>query len=206
MNLKKKDTPISPFAEVIATSTAEFTAQCLESPNLDFPVLPALGSWVKTIDELSGQAVYAIVCYAAAAPMDSIHRAQALGLSLQQLRLEQPQIFAMIKAEFRTAIMGFQGNGQTYQHLPPQPPQIHQAVYPCTSLELSPFAQNPLFLRTILHFGGGPVDAVIAATLRQMYQQQNYDQAWLIQAGRNLNTLLKEDYDRLRGILEQIHP
>lgn len=206
MNVTEESDSTLACGEVIATSTAEFSAQCFDSPTLDFPILPALGSWVKTTDELSGLTVYGVVCYGAAAPLDSIHRAQALGLSLQQLRSEQPQIFAMIKAEFRAAMIGFQSKGELYQHLPPQPPQLHQAVYTCTGLELVPFAQNPLFLRTILQFGGGSVDAVIAATLRQMYHQQNYDQAWLIQAGRNLNTLLREDYDRLRGILEQVHP
>jgi len=33
------------LAEVVVTSTTEFLAQCLEPDNLDFPVMPAFGSW-----------------------------------------------------------------------------------------------------------------------------------------------------------------
>jgi hypothetical protein len=32
------------------------------------------------------------------------------------------------------------------------------------------------------------------------------DRDWLVQAGRALSILLKDDYDRLRMILSQIHP
>ncbi len=95
------------IAEVIETSTTEFLAQCLEPDDLSFPVMPAFGSWVKSVDEESGNQVYAVVYYATTMPIDSIHRARALGLSLQDLREQQPQIFAMLKTEFRAAIVGF---------------------------------------------------------------------------------------------------
>jgi len=32
------------------------------------------------------------------------------------------------------------------------------------------------------------------------------DRSWLVEAGRSLSVLLKDDYDRLRLILSQIHP
>ena len=96
------------FAEVIETSTTEFLAQCLEPEDLSFAVMPPFGSWVKSVDEESGNQVYAVVYHATTSPIDSVHRARALGLSLQDLREQQPQIFAMLKTEFRAAIVGFQ--------------------------------------------------------------------------------------------------
>ncbi|OLP18828.1 hypothetical protein BST81_08825 [Leptolyngbya sp. 'hensonii'] len=200
------------FAEVIETATTEFLAQCLDPESLDFPAMPSFGSWVKAVDEASGNQVYAVVCYATTSPIDSVHRARALGLSLQDLREQQPQIFAMLKTEFRAAIVGFKTDGSGrqadlfYQHLPPRPPQIHQAVYRCEPAEIIAFTEQLDFLRTILETAGTPVDALVAATVREVYQLRQFDRAWLVQAGRTISVLLKDDYDRLRVILSQIHP
>lgn len=200
------------LAEVIETATTEFLAQCLEPEDLSFPVMPPFGSWVKAIDEESGNQIYAIVYYATTSPIDSVHRARALGLSLQELREQQPQIFAMLKTEFRAAIVGFQlpvsRQGEApiiYQHLPPRPPQVHQAVYRCSEDEIITFSEKLDFLRTLLQMSGAPVDALVAATIREVYYLRKAERSWLVQAGRSLSLLLKDDYDRLRMILNQIH-
>lgn len=201
------------IAEVIETATTEFLAQCLDPEDLSFPVMPPFGSWVKSVDEESGNQVYAVVYHATTLPIDSVHRARALGLSLQDLREQQPQIFAMLKTEFRAAIVGFeQGKKATrssvtvYQYLPPRPPQIHQAVYLCESEAIIHFSEQLDFLRTLLQVNGAPVEALTAAAIREIYQLRKADRNWLVKAGRTLSVLLKDDYDRLRFILSQIHP
>ncbi len=205
--------PANHIAEVIETATTEFLAQCLEPENLSFPVMPPFGSWVKAIDEESGNLIYAVVYHATTGPIDSVHRARALGLSMTELREQQPQVFAMLKTEFRAAIVGYRSgaavpdlfNTPIYQHLPPRPPQIHQAVYGCDPSEIIQFSQTLDFLRTLLQVTGAPVDALTAATIREVYQLRQADREWLVQAGRMLSLLLKDDYDRLRIILSQIH-
>ena len=213
--------PTGYFAEVIETATTEFLAQCLEPEDLSFAVMPPFGSWVKAQDEESGNQIYAVVYHATTSPIDSVHRARALGLSLQELREQQPQIFAMLKTEFRAAIVGFQtpdnrtnGNGDRtpslfggtiYQHLPPRPPQIHQAVYQCDPAEILSFSEQLDFLRTLLQVGSAPVDALTAAAVREVYRLRQADRTWLVSVGRSLGVLLKEDFDRLRVILSQIH-
>ena len=144
----------SHFAEVIETRTTGFLAQCLEPEELSFPKMPPFGSWVKSFDEETGNKIFGIVTYVTTAPIDSVHRARALGLSLEDLREQQPQIFAMLKTEFETAIVGFETlsqpangkrarAGEIYQYLPPRPPQIHQAVYHCeTAAEVVDFSNE----------------------------------------------------------------
>ena len=68
------------------------------------------------------------------------------------------------------------------------------------------FTKELDFLRTLLFINGAPVDSLVAATIRGIYQLRKYDREWLIKAGRHLSILLKDDYDRLRYILSQIHP
>lgn len=119
------------IGEVIETSTTQFVAQCLEPEDLNFPSMPPFGSWVKSFDEESGNKIFAVVTNVTTAPIDSVHKARALGLSLAELRQQQPQIFAMLKTEFQAAIVGFEtppdpqqngfnpGEGKIYQYLPP---------------------------------------------------------------------------------------
>ena len=198
------------FAEVIETATTEFLAQCLEPETLSFPPMPPFGSWVRSVDEESGNYIYGVVYYATTMPIDSVHRARALGMTLEDLREEQPQIFAMLKTEFRSAIVGYKSPASEtpviYQHLPPRPPQIHQAVYSCEAQEVIDFSEKLDFLRTLLLINGAPVDALCAATMREIYKLRKHDRSWLVKAGRNLSVLLRDDYDRLRVILSQIHP
>jgi hypothetical protein len=201
------------IAEVIETTSCEFLAQCLEPEDLSFPSMPPFGSWVSAVDEESGNRIYAVVYYATTMPVDSVHRAVALGLSLRDLREEQPQIFAMLKTEFRAAIVGFEqpgeaqvSSGRIYQYLPPRPPQIHQAVYRCQPEEIINFTEQLDFLRTLLCVSGAPVESLTAAAIREVYQLRKADRQWLIKTGRTLSVLLKDDYDRLKFILSQIHP
>jgi hypothetical protein len=200
------------IAEVIETATTEFLAQCLEPEDLTFPAMPAFGSWVQSHDAETGNRIYAVVYHATTSPIDSVHRARALGMSLEELKEQQPQIFAMLKTEFRAAIVGYQARPAqpretvlTFQHLPPRPPQIHQAVYTCDAEDVIAFSEHLDFLRTLLQVNGAPTDALAAAVIRMIYQLRQADRSWLVQAGRMLNLLLKDDYDRLRVILSQVH-
>jgi hypothetical protein len=204
------------IAEVIETSTTEFLAQCLEPEDLSFPAMPPFGSWVKSYDEEANNQIYGVVYHATTSPIDSVHRARALGLSLADLREQQPQIFAMLKTEFRVAIVGYQPmqrgpqgfclGDQIYQHLPPRPPQVHQAVYSCPVDEVMAFTETLDFLRILLQVSGVPSDSLVAAAIREVYQLRRLERDWLVQAGRMVGMLLKDDYDRLRLILSQIHP
>ena len=203
----KRDRHPQHLAEVVATSTTEFLAQCLEPESLDFPLMPAFGSWVKSQqDENSDIISYGVVYHATTAPIDSVHRAVALGLSLKELREQQPQIFAMLRSEIKVVLVGFGSVGNIYQHLPAQPPQIHQAVYACEQEEIENFTNELNFLRTLVQMTNAPVDELIAAVLRNVYQVRKCDRNWLVQAGRKLSLLLKDDYDRLGAILAQVHP
>ncbi len=204
------------IAEVIETATTQFLAQCLEPEDLNFPQMPPFGSWVKAFDEESGNKILAIVTYVTTTPIDSVHRARALGLSLGELREQQPQIFAMLKTEFKAAIVGFEipnqsrngdktALGKVYQYLPPRPPQIHQAVYRCEAGEVIHFSEQLEFLRTLLQVKDIPVESLVAAAIREIYRLRQANRDWLVQVGRNLSILLKDDYDRLRYILSQIH-
>jgi len=195
------------IAEVVAVSSTEYSAECLPPQELQFPTMPPLGTWVKSASAgAEPYTVFGVVCFASTTPIDTVHRAIALGLSLEELRQQQPQVFAMFRSEIRVAMLGYQTRQQIYQHLPPQPPPIHQGVFLCSSQEIIAFTDSVNFWRTILQIAGVPVDELVSAILRQVYQIRKCDRHWLVQASKHLSVLLKDDYDRLRAILAQVHP
>ena len=67
------------------------------------------------------------------------------------------------------------------------------------------FSEDLEFLRIVLQVTDTPPEALAAAAIRQIYQLRKGDRDWLVRVGRNLSFLLKDDYDRLRYILSQIH-
>jgi hypothetical protein len=203
-----REIPPDQVGEVIETSTTGFLAQCLEPQEISFPKMPPFGSWVKSIDEESQNQIYAIVYHGTTTPIDTVHRARALGLSIPELKEQQPQIFAMLKTEFKAVIIGFKvpddQSGTIFQYIPPRPPQIHQSVSECRPIEIINFSEKLDFLRTLLLVGEVPVESLIAAVIRQVYHLRKFDRQWLVKAGRELNLILRDDYDRLRVILSQI--
>ncbi len=50
------------------------------------------------------------------------------------------------------------------------------------------------------------MDALITATIREVYSLRNHDRLWLVSLGQSLSLLLKDDYDRLHYILNQVTP
>ncbi|MGI8932829.1 MAG: hypothetical protein ACR2FS_02030, partial [Phormidesmis sp.] len=88
----------------------------------------------------------------------------------------------------------------------PRPPQVHQAVHCCEPDEVISFTEELDWLRTLLQVSGVPTESLAAAAIREVYGLRDLDRDWLVRAGRTVSVLLKDDYDRLRMILSQIHP
>jgi len=194
---------MEPIAEVVSVSTVAVVAQCFPPPTLDFPAVPPLGAWVAMDDE--ERTVFGVVAFAETLPIDGLHRPVALGLSLDELRSQQPQVFATLKTEFQALVVGFRQHHRIHHHLPEQPPRLHQPVRRCTPQEVHDLTAVPTFVRPLLRPTHVPTEELVAAVLRQAYRDRRGDRPWLVQTGRQLALLLGEDYDRLTAILERVY-
>ncbi|NEQ54421.1 MAG: hypothetical protein F6K11_30545, partial [Leptolyngbya sp. SIO3F4] len=93
-----------------------------------------------------------------------------------------------------------------YQHLPPRPAQVHRSVLRSNTIGFIGFTGELDFLRALLQISAVPSESLVAAAIREVYQLRKFERDWLVMAGRMVGMLLKDDYDRLRMILNQIHP
>ena len=182
--------------EVIESSTSQFLTESRELNGA-----PPFGSFVKTAPE---SVIYGLVYNASTRSIEPNRRATAYGKTEDELRMEQPQIFELLKTEFEAATIGYLAEEGTRQVLPPHPPHIHSFVYPCTEAEVKALTGNGDFLRSILSSPRLPADDLIIAAVRNAWHARSYDMPYLVSLGKDLCRLVRDDYDRLSSLMRRI--
>lgn len=183
--------------EVIESSTMEFVA---ESRVLHGA--PPFGSFVKVE---SYPVIYGITFNVCTQSIEPNRRPTAYGKTEEELHLEQPQIFELLRTEFHTLILGYRDEVGVSQCLPPHPPRIHSFVHYCAADEIAEFTHNSHFLRPIFTLAKVPSDELTIAAIRSAYRARKENGEYLVKAGKEIARLLKDDYDRLSSIIKRIH-
>jgi hypothetical protein len=201
-----------PIAEVLTSSITGLTAETLPLVPGEGVVQtskPTFGSFVRIESPENNIDIFAVVFDVVTNPPDSVHKPSALGMSRATLRLEQPHIFALLKTHMQAAIIGYKEGAHFFQHLPPQPPEVHDFVFEAGPDEVNTLTANFEFLRLLSHINSVPTDELIAAAIRQAASARNdgsQSGEYLIEAGRAISQLFRSDYDRMVSIVKKIKP
>ncbi|CAN5339546.1 HAS-barrel domain-containing protein [soil metagenome] len=176
-------------------------------------VKPRFGSFVRVDSPENDISIFAIVFNVITNPPDSVHKPSALGLTRDQLRVEQPHIFALLKTEVHAQIVGYLdwADKAIYQHLPPQPPEVHDFVYSASKEEVLKLSSEFEFLRLLNGVTSVPADELMAACVREAARARTESDseqstAYLIEAGRAISQLFRSDYERMLSIVRKIKP
>ena len=194
--------PSEYIAEIIESSTTEFTAQTRELHGS-----PPFGSFIKVGSPLT---VIAMIYHISTGSTDLNRRPIAYGKTEEELRNEQPQIFELLRTEITAKIVGYRDDSSRegeaiLQQLPPHPPRLHQFVFPFTTDEVCEFTSRFDYLRTLAGIGGTLSDELLIAAVQQTCRShQEHARHMLIRIGKELARLLRDDYDRLESILRRI--
>lgn len=197
------------LGEVVSSSIIGLVAECWTTEGEDgLPSVhkPRFGSFLTIDSEETGLRIFAVVFNVITGPQDNMHRPSALGLTRERLKLEQPHIFSLLRTEVHAVTVGYKINGIVYKHLPPQPPEAHDFVYPTTKDEVRELSEGFEFLRLLTTISSVPTDELLAASVREAYEAHDKDYQFLIEAGQSLSHLLRSDYDRLLSVLRKIKP
>lgn len=202
---------VARIGEVIESSTTSFTSGAYE-----LLAGPPFGALVRAQARAAGTAVYGLVYDIRTGSKEPGGRATVRGRSYSGRELfddeiyqENPDLAEVLQTEFAAITVGFEKDDRCYQYLPDQPPPVHYSVYPCDARELIAFTDQTDFFRTILFAYQIPSDELLAATVRGAARARasgGGDRAYLVRAGREIASLLKDDYDRLSAILRRIRP
>ncbi|MBC8076667.1 MAG: hypothetical protein H7Y32_11385 [Chloroflexales bacterium] len=196
------------IGEVIESSTTSFTAGAyalLEAP--------AFGALVRAQARLAGSSVYGLVYEIRTGSKEPGGRAVVRGRTYSgrdlydaEIYREHPDLAEVLQTEFSAITVGFAEGAQLYQYLPPQPPPVHYSVYECNADELRGFSATSDFFRTVLFAYQIPSDELLCAAIRAAARAHPDPRAYLVHAGREVASLLKDDYDRLTAVLRRIRP
>lgn len=199
---------IDRIGEVIESSTTAFTAgayQLLEAP--------AFGTLVRAQTRSEGHAIYGLVYDIRTGSKEPGGRAVVRGRTYSgrdlyddEIYQEHPDLAEVLQTEFSAITVGFAEGERIYHYLPPQPPPVHYSVYECGIGELARFSAENDFFRTVLFAYQIPSDELLSAAIRHAARAHSDSRAYLVRAGREIASLLKDDYDRLTAILRRIHP
>jgi hypothetical protein len=198
------------IGEVIETTSTGFAAESFE---LNRP--PALGSLVvvdvtEETGASQGTQLYAVVTYGQTAGLDPSRRAVRRSTDTvvdSAVYREHPELEHILRTEFGATLVGFVADGVVRQHLPSQPPPLHYSVHRASSEQVRRFTGKLHYLRLLVAAGGQvPAPQILAASVREAYQQRGGDRAWLASAAREVATLLKDDHQALLTALYAIDP
>ena len=184
------------IGEIVESSTTELIAEAAYLHGA-----PSFGCFVRVESEMP---VVGIVFNVFTHSIEPSRRPTAYGKTEDELRLEQPQIFELLRTEFQTLVIGYVDERGPVQVLPPQPARIHSFVYPCSDEEVRAFTRTEDYLRSILNTTKIPTDELLVATLRNTLEAHGGSRAYLVRIGKELSRLLGDDYDRLSSIIRRI--
>jgi hypothetical protein len=184
------------LGEVVESSTTEIVAEAC-----DLHGAPSFGRFIRVG---SGVEVVGIVFNVFTHSIEPSRRPVAYGKTEDELRLEQPQIFELLRTEFQALVIGYRDETGAVPILPPQPARIHSFVHLCDDEDVRRFTRTDDFMRSILSTSSVPTDELLVATLRYVLKAHDHDRQFLVRMGKELSRLLSDDYDRLSAIIRRI--
>ena len=191
------------IAEVIASTTSYFTAEVHNGNNP-----PELGQWVL-VKPVEGIEAYGIVSYVEMVPLDDSRSAMALGKTEDELRREMPHVMELLRTVMRVQMVAYRAAGGVIrQTLPPYPPRIHSRVWICPTETICQIGSPYDFLRVLL-VGSDKVtfiDELLVTVLTGLHRAHGEEEGKqvLVDAGRVLSRMLKDDTERLQSLLRRV--
>ncbi len=182
--------------EVIESSTTELIAEARHLHGA-----PSFGRFIRVDAEMP---IIGIVFNVFTHSIEPNRRPTAYGKTEEELRMEQPQIFELLRTEFQALVLGYL-DGETPGHIvPPQPARIHSFAYLCDDDEVRRFTGTDDYLRSILGTAKLPTDELLIAALRHTLKAHRDSRGYLVRMGKELSRLLRDDYDRLSSMIRRI--
>ncbi|HIE17903.1 MAG TPA: hypothetical protein EYP71_06880 [Dehalococcoidia bacterium] len=191
----------SKIAEVVESSSAEFTAQCYKLEQA-----PPLGCLVR----VGGKPleIYGVVYNIETHSLEPGRRIVARGEKMEsedEIFQANPQLSRLLRTDFNVLVVGYSQGDSLCQHLPQRPAPIHGFVYICTEEEIRTFTDCLDFLGLLVDARlPVPMEEVTAACLRYISQAHPDRQAFLVRAGRELAYLLSGDARKLSSLLKRL--
>ncbi|MEZ4515339.1 MAG: hypothetical protein R3C44_00365 [Chloroflexota bacterium] len=183
------------IGRVLRSSTMGFVSGCRVAELS----LPSFGSLVKAQPVDEREAIFGLI-YAMNVDDDPLVRRLVLNESPPEAVVNDQRRNRLLPIEMGVLAVGYTRNGQIAHGLPPRPPLNLDPVLLCRDTdELVEFTNRLGYLRLILRTMNSdvPVDQLLVAHVRQIYELRGEDTAWAMGVITELIELLRGNYDVL---------
>lgn len=191
-----------PIGKLLRADITQFVAGCrvkeLETP--------ALGALVKVKLE-DAREIFGLITNILIND-DGLVRQLVSGVSIPSEYTADNRYNRNLPVEIHVLTVGFGQNGVLCHRLPPRPPLSLDKLYECTEEEVFRFTSigHYGYFRHILRLQDQPIEELLVAHLAQARQAQlsHHNMEWYPEAVKQLVTLLRDDYDRMVGVLDAL--
>lgn len=196
---------MKPIAEVVESSCRLVIAQCTQRkdrPPIAQP--PPYGSLVLIEGEPE---IVGVVSAIQTTGYDTSRRPMAFEMSLSELYEEYPELPELLITRMEALVLGCRTGKGFYQGTPPQPPPLHGGVREFPAEDLPAFLSQMHFLHLIYESPREGGEELLLQTIRHLLKAAPSPlqrREWLLDMGRQLALLFREEYHRLKYLLERI--
>jgi len=188
-----------PFGEIVESTLTTFKSQCWQWDNV-----PPFGSILVTTNE--SIQIFGITAHIQTGSNDPGRYPYAYQKTEEELKKEQPQIFALLQTVVSSVIIGYRKHEDSYYQLPEHTPKIHSFVRPATTEEIQSFFANPLYLHVLFGNATLPVsnDELLLGLLTQLFAANAITESHLYEFIHTYSALSKSDYRRLKLFCQRV--
>ena len=196
-----------PFSEVVYSTNELIIAQCYkDSPsNKSDSKGISQGQVVKVISSYDASySAFGLITKINNTSIDSIHKPSALGLSSNELKELQPQVYDLLRKEVEICLFAYTNEKEDIIKDPaPHPMTVHDFVYLPSNDELKVLTEDFSNLANIIKKHGlNPNLLVELITTGYILRNKNYD--YLVKVGQELSITFCDEIHSLMLILKRL--
>lgn len=187
------------FGEVIESSLSGWKVHCWQ-----WDTMPAFGSLVVTVQEHI--TLFGIVTHVQTGSIDAGRYPFPYQKTEEELRREQPQIFALLQTIVSCLTVGYKEHINMYYQLAPRPPKIHAFVRLADRQELDLFFAEALYVHLLCNAAPSmhSPDELLLAILKQLFHNNLLTSSHIDTFIATLSLIAGNDYRKLKLFLQRM--
>jgi hypothetical protein len=186
------------FGEIVESSLASWKVHCWQ-----WDTIPPFGALLVTAQ--ANMTLFAIVASVQTGSIDPGRYPFPYQKTEEELKREQPQIFALLQTHVSCITLGYKEGGTLYYQLPPYPPKIHAFVRQANPEEMRAFFKETLYVHLLNNSGySSSLDELLLALFKQLADHSLLTQDYLENFITMLSITTGNDYRKFKLFLQRI--
>lgn len=189
---------MKPFAEIVESNLSSWCGKSWE-----WNIVPSFGSIVCIKSNV--RTIYSIVYDIQTASSDPNRTVITYQKTEHELRRDQPQIFEFLETKFNCITIAYEENDHIFYQVAPEPPKIHDFVWPTTIDQRTSILSNEQYLQVLFNYSNTAfsLDELLLAILKASSDEKILKAPVFEKFIKMFSLLTNNDYRRLKLFLQR---